>query len=1036
MSVEILHSARNDVLLDPAAAFLRRHFAQTEVIVAAPTREAADDFVRSAAARIGDDTALIGIHRTTVDYLAAAIAQRELASRGYAPLSNLAHEALAARAIGQSRLTYFAPVAGFPGFPRALARTLRDLRLGRIGPDDLRATGSSGPDLANLLELYEAELGTRALADQETRFSTATAIAADGGHAFCGLPLLLLDVPVENPAAREFIAMVALKSTAVLVVAQSAVAGDWERLLGVTATEVPTETRNGLEAAQHHLFSREIIPSRTPDPSCDIFSAPGPALEAVEIARTLRDAARDGVPFDNMAILMRKPAHYQQVIEEALRRARIPVHFTRGTRRPDTAGRAFLALLHCAREGFPASRFAEYLSLGQVPEREDGEVRGPAGWERLMADASVIGGTERWQRRLNGLEAEIRARYESQPDSDEEARTRLRRESDRLDELKSFALPLIERLAQLPGRAPWAEWLRILPELAAATLRRPDATLELFDELYILSDASGPVELDAVIRTLEEHLRFLRETPEDSRYGRVFVGGIEEARAMRFRLVCIPGLNEGDFPRLISGDPLLSDERKRALGLNVEDETQEQLLLRTALACSSERVVASYSEVDLLSGRKRVLSLYAAELMKAARGSDLDIKRLEEEAGSAHQSRAGWPAPKNPLDAIDDAEFDLAQLRDARQDNGRGAGAYLTKVNPHLVRSLRARGRRWRPGWFAEDGLLGLDLDALKVLEGRRLGQNAYSTSALQQFAICPYRFALRAIHGLQPAERPAAIQRMQPAIRGSIYHETQFELLREMRDRGWLPAGSGLASLRYDEMFRALDSCLDRTAATYAEKLAPAIPYIWNAEVESVRADLRGWLKKMAETQPDWTPFAFELSFGLSPDGRHEALHDFRSCPDPVTVLDQFQLRGSIDMVERHRTGMLRVVDHKTGSAPSPAPQFVGHGEVLQPVLYALAAEQVLGEKVVTGRLHYATLRSNYREIDIVLNDFTRAVAQKALGIIDEHLRQGFLPAAPRAKACEHCDYTVVCGPYEEERSARKSKPELKLLRELRAIK
>ena len=188
---------------------------------------------------------------------------------------------------------------------------------------------------------------------------------------------------------------------------------------------------------------------------------------------------------------------------------------------------------------------------------------------------------------------------------------------------------------------------------------------------------------------------------------------------MPFRLVCIPGLNEGDFPRLITGDPLLADDRKRALGLVVEDEAQEQLLLRTALACASYRVVASYSEVDLLSGRKRVLSLYAAELMKAARGSDLDIKRLEEEAGSAHESTAGWPAPRNPQDAIDDSEFDLAQLRDGRP----GTGAYLTKVNPHLYRSLRARGRRWREKWWPEDGLLGLDMEALKILEGRQIGR-------------------------------------------------------------------------------------------------------------------------------------------------------------------------------------------------------------------------------------------------------------------------------------------------------------------------
>ena len=44
-----------------------------------------------------------------------------------------------------------------------------------------------------------------------------------------------------------------------------------------------------------------------------------------------------------------------------------PAWFARGTSRPDPAGRAFLALLDCAVEGLSARRFAEYLSLGQVP---------------------------------------------------------------------------------------------------------------------------------------------------------------------------------------------------------------------------------------------------------------------------------------------------------------------------------------------------------------------------------------------------------------------------------------------------------------------------------------------------------------------------------------------------------------------------------------------------------------------------------------------------------------------------------------------
>ena len=97
-----------------------------------------------------------------------------------------------------------------------------------------------------------------------------------------------------------------------------------------------------------------------------------------------------------------------------------PVHCTRGSRRPDVAGRSFLALLHCAEERLSASRFAEYLSLGQMPEDE--EPRTPAAWERLLVDAAVIGGPDRWETRLNGLREELHRRYREEEDEGERAR--------------------------------------------------------------------------------------------------------------------------------------------------------------------------------------------------------------------------------------------------------------------------------------------------------------------------------------------------------------------------------------------------------------------------------------------------------------------------------------------------------------------------------------------------------------------------------------------------------------------------------------
>src|SRR5581483_10841189 len=141
------------------------------------------------------------------------------------------------------------------------------------------------------------------------------------------------------------------------------------------------------------------------DGAVRIVSTSGESLECVEIARSIHAAAAEGVPFDEIAILLRSPDRHQPLILESLRRAGIPYLCTLAAQRPDAAGRSLLALLHCAAEGLSASRFAEYLSLGQMPEEDVPPT--PALWERLLVDAAVIGGLDRWERRLAGLREEF-----------------------------------------------------------------------------------------------------------------------------------------------------------------------------------------------------------------------------------------------------------------------------------------------------------------------------------------------------------------------------------------------------------------------------------------------------------------------------------------------------------------------------------------------------------------------------------------------------------------------------------------------------
>jgi CRISPR/Cas system-associated exonuclease Cas4 (RecB family) len=967
--------------------------------------------------------------RTSLDALASALVFRELAMEGRVALRGEASVLLAQRALQRvaeaAGLGRFAQIGTTPGFAHVLHRTLSELRLARVSPAQMAAQDAT---LGALLAAYERELDARGLCDRALLLTRAT-VHAKQTPAANPSPLLLFDVPLRNACEAEFFAAVAAAAPRTVA---SVVHGD-ERTEAYIRRALPTahvergraRARSQLDLLKARLFvSDSCAPAATPRENVDFIASPGEAREAVEVVRRVLSRAAEGVPFDRIAIVLRAADQYRDVVEEALGRGGVPAYFAEGVERPQPAGRAFLTLLQCAREGVTLDALGRFLALGAMRPME-GVAASPLKFERVLRAACAGVAPEHYERCLIHFAERCRTGVVADSEADDgrdaaEAReTAARTDAALATGLAQLLSNIAPSLRALATPLPFTDALAAMAHLAEQALEEPEAVREVLAELLPLA-ADVPTDAAMLLALLTERLSHVRLPARGRAAGHVYVCTPAGLRGLSFDSCFVLGLSEQLFPQRPREDALLSDALRVAIApeLSVTSERvhEERVLLHLAVGAAENALTFSFPRFDPLRGRPRVPSFYGLEVLQAIDGVLPAFDALTRRAHPGAAARLGYPAPDDPDQAIDAAEYDLSvlgRLKSGSAAERAGAARYLLAADAHLARALRFRARRWNVERFnTTDGFVASDAAVRAFVAERSLARKAYAPTTLEHLSACPYRFFLAAFVGLPERERASHSTGLSSGLRGMLVHALQSRLLRA--------ASTGVPR---EDAYAGLASLAEQVESELATVLAELVPAaalredpVVRSQAADVARDVRQWLQQLADER-EYRPLAMELSFGL--EKREE--RDPRSVEEAVT-LPGITLQGAVDLVEE-RNGSpkprLRVTDTKT----SPFREGLGivsGGRSLQPVLYALAVEQLFPNHQVEGtRLWYCTTRGDFRAHEVPLNTRTRSVAAAFLQHAEELVSKGVLVAAPAPNACSACGYRSVCGPYEEERVA-----------------
>ncbi len=701
-------------------------------------------------------------------------------------------------------------------------------------------------------------------------------------------------------------------------------------------------------------------------PGVHFISAPDAQREVFFAAKEmLRLHQEKGLSFGDMALVARNLAPYQDTIRRVLRANYIPVDGAFTYPLSHYALGAFcLTLLTLAQQGFAR---AQVLSVFASPyfKNERKQL-----WQKSLRRCPVNRDVSQWQDLLadtTGPQQEI-----------------LNWVVQTARQLDAFAQPLawsegvVQVLAFLDKWVDTASFEGKDTEIFQ-TIRQTISQMAAYEGLR---PVSKPGEL---VRELTDALTALTFNEAENLPGGVTVTDAIRVRGLQFKIVFVLGVNEGEFPPIVSEDPILRDFYRHFLrdtlgywiNASLDRIDEERLLFYTLLTAAQEHIYILSARYGP-DGKTTLPSAYLAELARACNQSAEPEKMTWISGQLSSQLAHCSPLLLTP----GEVSFSLVLHASNVQEQFAQAGL-LTEAKTNALHAAQAISARGDLGPY--DGILknGEQIFTQKNKKG-------FSASALQEIAACPFKYFMhRVLHVEQPDE-PLNRQELAANEKGSSSHALLHDLYNTLHQHNLTRQLVAAGVENY------LVEVFEKHYPAKAYRIYGIYPVVWELFTEQLRRTLTEFvLEDMAQLE-NFTPAFFEQEVTAGPT--HEL---------------PFHLYGFIDRIdidEQHN--LARIIDYKStpkGTKHLEKDFFTLH--TFQPFLYMWMARQsarlapyALQEACLLTLEHFHKQTLPTAEFEAI-----RPAACQFLRALVNLVRQGTFFINPSG-SCKYCPYALLC--------------------------